>query len=216
MPEGRGGHERTHKPLRVGLTGGIASGKSEVARLFAGLGIPVIDTDAIARQVVEPDTPGLASVVEAFGREILQPDGHLDRRRLRSVAFADPAARRRLEGILHPLIRAAMNEQSARVQGPYQILVIPLLVESGLRSSVDRVLVVDCPERVQLERLIRRDRTSEPEARAILEAQTSRGERLALADDVIVNESDIGALEREVRALDARYRELARPHADGA
>jgi dephospho-CoA kinase len=216
MPERRGSRENANKPLRIGLTGGIASGKSEVARLFARLGIPVIDTDAIAREVVEPGTPGLARVIEAFGREILQPDGRLDRRRLRGIVFADPATRCRLEAILHPFIRAAMNEQSARARGPYQILVIPLLVESGLRSSVDRVLVVDCAESVQLERLTRRDQASEPEARAILQAQTSRDERLALADDVIVNDSDLGALERAVRALDTRYRQLAGAHARGA
>jgi dephospho-CoA kinase len=197
----------------VGLTGGIASGKSAVAGVFADLGVPVIDTDAIAREVVEPGTPGLARVVAAFGQEVLGPDGHLDRKRLRSIVFADTDARRRLENILHPLIRAAMEDRSAVAEGPYQVLVIPLLVESGLNTSVDRVLVVDCPEKLQIERVMRRDRASEPEARAILRAQTSRGERLALADDVIVNDSDLGALERKVRELDVRYRELARSQA---
>jgi dephospho-CoA kinase len=214
MPETRGGREpAAHQPLRVGLTGGIASGKSAVAGVFADLGVPVIDTDAIAREVVEPGTPGLARVVAAFGQEVLGPDGHLDRKRLRSIVFADTDARRRLENILHPLIRAAMEDRSAVAEGPYQVLVIPLLVESGLNTSVDRVLVVDCPEKLQIERVMRRDRASEPEARAILRAQTSRGERLALADDVIVNDSDLGALERKVRELDVRYRELARSQA---
>jgi dephospho-CoA kinase len=214
MPETRGGREpAAHQPLRVGVTGGIASGKSAVAGVFADLGAVVIDTDAIAREVVEPGTRGLAHVVAAFGPQILGPDGRLDRKRLRSIVFADADARRRLERILHPLIRAAMNERSAAAEGPYQVLVIPLLVESGLATSVDRVLVVDCPENLQLERVMRRDRASEPEARAILKAQTSRAERLALADDVIVNDSDLGALERKVRELDVRYRELARTHA---
>ena len=214
MPETRGGREpAAHQPLRVGVTGGIASGKSAVAGVFADVGAVVIDTDAIAREVVEPGTRGLAHVVAAFGPQILGPDGRLDRKRLRSIVFADADARRRLERILHPLIRAAMNERSAAAEGPYQVLVIPLLVESGLATSVDRVLVVDCPENLQLERVMRRDRASEPEARAILKAQTSRAERLALADDVIVNDSDLGALERKVRELDVRYRELARTHA---
>ena len=214
MPESRGVREpAVHQPLRVGLTGGIASGKSAVAGVFADLGAVVIDTDAIAREVVEPGTPGLAHVVAAFGPQILGPDGHLDRKRLRSIVFADADSRRRLEHILHPLIRAAMNERSAVAEGPYQVLVIPLLVESGLSTSVDRVLVVDCPDNLQLERVMRRDRASELEARAILRAQTSRAERLALADDVIVNDSDLGALERKVRELDVRYRELARTRA---
>jgi dephospho-CoA kinase len=210
MPEDAGGPQpQAQRPLRIGLTGGIASGKSAAARVFAGLGVPVIDTDEIAREVVEPGTSGLARVVDAFGPGVLDGTGHLDRKRLRSVVFEDAVARRRLEKILHPLIREAMNAQSVSAGGPYQILVIPLLVESALRSSVDRVLVVDCPENEQIARLMSRDQTGASEARAILTAQASRAQRLALAEDVILNDSDLPALERKVRELDARYRLLA-------
>jgi dephospho-CoA kinase len=177
--------------------------------VFADLGVPVIDTDEIAREVVEPGTPGLARIVDTFGPEVLDSTGGLDRRCLRTIVFKDSAARRRLEQALHPLIRRTMETRSAAAGGPYQVLVIPLLVESGLGSSVDRVLLVDCPDDVQIERVMRRDQTDSAEARAILGAQSSREERLALADDVLVNDADLVALERKVRELDARYRLLA-------
>ena len=198
-----------HRPLRIGLTGGIASGKSAAARVFADLGVPVIDSDEIARAVVEPGTPALAAVTAAFGANLLDADGRLNRSKLRAIVFADPVARHRLEEILHPRIRDMMEVRSAVAAGPYQVLVIPLLIESGLGSRVDRVLVVDCPEALQMERLRRRDGSSETEARAMLAAQSNRDTRLAVADDVIVNDGDLGALERQVRMLDARYRELA-------
>lgn len=198
-----------NRPLRIGLTGGIASGKSAAARVFADLGVPVIDSDEIARAVVEPGTPALAAVTAAFGANLLDADGRLNRSKLRAIVFADPVARHRLEEILHPRIRDMMEVRSAVAAGPYQVLVIPLLIESGLGSRVDRVLVVDCPEALQMERLRRRDGSSETEARAMLAAQSNRDTRLAVADDVIVNDGDLGALERQVRMLDARYRELA-------
>lgn len=198
-----------HRPLRIGLTGGIASGKSAAARVFADLGVPVIDSDEIARAVVEPGTPALAAVTAAFGANLLDSDGRLNRSKLRAIVFADPVARHRLEEILHPRIRDTMAARSAAAPGPYQVLVIPLLIESGLGSRVDRVLVVDCPEALQMERLRRRDGSSETDARAMLAAQSNRDTRLAVADDVIVNDGDLGALERQVRMLDARYRELA-------
>ena len=196
-------------PLRIGLTGGIASGKSTVARLFETHGVPVIDTDQIARDVVEPGQPALVAVVEAFGTGILAPDGRLDRPALRARVFADAGARQRLEAILHPAIRAELARRSAAAGGPYQVWVIPLLVEGGRIDQVDRVLVVDCPVEMQLERLVARDGGSESSAQAILAAQASREQRLAAADDVIVNDGAEDALAPQVAALDASYRELA-------
>lgn len=197
------------RPLRIGLTGGIASGKSVVAGLFAARGVPVIDTDRIAREVVEPGQPALARVVEAFGDGVLDEAGRLDRRALRERVFADPGDRRRLEGILHPAIMAELEEQSAAAGGDYQVLVIPLLVEGGRSEAVDRVLVVDCPVETQLERLRARDEETEAGARAMLAAQASREQRLAAADDVIVNDGSLEALENRVAELDAQYRERA-------
>lgn len=198
-----------NRPLRIGLTGGIASGKSLVAGLFARHGVPVLDTDQIARDVVEPGQPALAEIAAAFGAAVIAPDGHLDRRALRGRVFADPAARRRLEAILHPRIRAELERRSAAAGGPYQLLVIPLLVEGAGRTPLDRVLVVDCPEELQLARLRARDGETEAGARAILEAQASRSERLAAADDVVVNDGPPEVLAAAVAALDARYRALA-------
>jgi len=197
------------RPLSIGLTGGIASGKSAVARLFAERGVPVLDTDQIARDVVEPGQPALAEVAAAFGPGVLAADGRLDRRALRQLVFADPAARRRLEGILHPAIRAELARRSAAAGGPYQVWVIPLLVEGGGIDRVDRVLVVDCPVETQLARLQARDHESEDSARGILAVQASREQRLAAADDVISNDGPLEALTRQVAELDARYREIA-------
>jgi len=197
------------KPLRVALTGGIASGKSTVAGHFAALGVPVIDTDVIARQVVEPGQPALAEVVAAFGPGVLGPDGRLDRRRLREVIFSDVAARRRLEAILHPAIRAEMERQSRAAGGPYQVLVIPLLTEGGRRDHVDRVLVVDSPESLQIERLVRRDSVSREQAVASLGAQATREARLAIADDVIENTGRAEDLRGRVAALHERYLRIA-------
>lgn len=197
------------RPLRIGLTGGIASGKSVVADLFADRGAPVLDTDLIARDVVAPGEPALAEIAAVFGETLLQPDGSLDRRRLRERVFAHPADRRRLEAILHPRIRAELERRSALAGGPYQLLVIPLLVEGAGQTRLDRVLVVDCPEEVQLARLRARDGETEAGARAILAAQADRATRLAAADDVIVNDGSREALATAVEQLDARYRQLA-------
>lgn len=195
--------------FRVGLTGGIASGKSTVAGLFAALGIPVIDADVIAREVVAPGTPGLDAVVAAFGREILLPDGSLDRRRLRSLVFDNPARRQQLEAILHPRILARMEALCAASGGPYQLLVIPLLFEAGLESRVDRVLLVDCSEAVQRERLRVRDGESAAAADRILAAQLDRQTRLRGADDVLVNAGTRDELHHRVLELDAAYRQAA-------
>ena len=196
-------------PLRIGLTGGIASGKSTVAGLFAKQGIPVLDTDQIAREVVEPGQVALAEVVREFGSDILGPDGHLDRPALRARVFSDPAARRKLEAILHPAIGAELGRQSAGAGGPYQVLVIPLLVEGGRIDTVDRVLVVDCPLETQLHRLQARDGETAESARKIIAAQASRETRLAVADDVIVNAGPPEELAAQVAQLDAQYRALA-------
>ena len=195
--------------FRVALTGGIASGKSTVADLFAALGVPVIDTDVIARAVVEPGQPALVQVTEAFGDEVLDIDGRLDRRRLRERIFADPEARRRLESILHPAIRAKMERQSGAAGGPYQLLVIPLLTEGRRRDYVDRVLLVDVPEEMQIQRLMERDGVSREQAQASLGAQATRAERLAMADDILRNTGRPGDLREAVAGLHATYLQLA-------
>jgi len=197
------------KVLRIGLTGGIASGKSTVADLFARLGAPVIDTDVIARQVVERGQPALGQVVAEFGPGILAADGNLDRRRLRELIFADGDARRKLEAILHPAIRSEMERQSAIAGGPYQLLVIPLLAEGGRRRNIDRVLLVDAPEELQIERLMQRDGVSRPQAQASLAAQANRAQRQALADDILLNTGQATQLEGRVTELDRAYRQLA-------
>src|SRR5579862_1212323 len=197
------------RAFRVGLTGGIASGKSTAAEYFAALGVPILDSDRIARDVVEPGQPPLERLVERFGPGIPTPDGHLDRPALRNIVFSDPKARADLEALTHPAIGAEMEAQSAAAGGPYQILVIPLLVEKNLKSHVDRVLVVDCDEALQLRRLQRRDGSSTEAAKAILAAQASRTARLKAADDVIHNDADIGSVREQVAALHERYLELA-------
>jgi dephospho-CoA kinase len=198
-----------HAPFRVALTGGIASGKTTAARLFAELGVPVIDTDVIARQVVEPGRPALAAVVDTFGPDILDADGRLDRRRMRERIFADPSARQRLEAILHPAIRAEMERQSRAAGGPYQVLVIPLLTEGRRRDHVDRVLLVDVPEELQVERLMMRDGVTHEQARASLNAQARRAERLAMADDVVSNTGRAADLSERIAALHQKYLQLA-------
>ncbi|HLQ86574.1 MAG TPA: dephospho-CoA kinase [Salinisphaeraceae bacterium] len=194
----------------VGLTGGIASGKSAVARAFERFGIAIVDADKVARAVVEPGQPALAEIAQAFGTELLDDDGHLHRRRLRQIVFDDPEARRRLESITHPRIRAELARRRDACTSDYCILVVPLLVKSGMADLVDRILVIDAPERVQLERLVARDDIDEDLAHKMIAAQDSRGDRLAAADDVLVNtgpQKDIADL---AAALHAGYARLAR------
>ncbi len=195
--------------LRVALTGGIASGKTSVSHLFAELGVPVIDTDVIARELVQPGSTGLTRIVRRFGVEILRPDGHLDRRRLRDRIFANPEERQALENILHPAIRQAVIERLGRLDAPYAIVVIPLLLESGQDWQQDRVLLVDSPEELQKKRLIARDNCPPEQAQEALEAQASRTQRLAIADDVIRNEGDLRQLRSDVERLHRRYTEMA-------
>jgi dephospho-CoA kinase len=191
--------------LVIGLTGGIGSGKSTVGELFAKLDVPVIDADQASRAVVQPGQPALHSIVAQFGSEMLNPDGSLNRGRLRERIFNDDVARKELEALLHPLIRTWMQEQLQDLDVPYAILSIPLLVESGRTNTVDRVLVVDIPEQQQIERVCRRDDISEPQAHAILATQATRQQRLAAADDIIDNSGSPVALEEQVQALHLMY-----------
>jgi dephospho-CoA kinase len=198
------------RPLRIGLTGGIASGKSTVTQRFAELGIPVIDADVASRTVVEPGKPGLARVVERFGPQVLDASGRLDRKALRAQIFNDPGSRQALDAILHPLIRADMEREAAAAQGPYLVMAIPLLVEGGTaRRRVDRVLVVDVDEALQIQRLQARDGSSEEQARAILASQASRAARLGAADDVLLNTGSVAELRQAVDRLHEQYLQLA-------
>ena len=194
----------------VGLTGGIGSGKSEVAALFAGLGANVLDADDVAHAISAPGQSGHTALVHAFGSECLKPDGAIDRAWLRERAFADPLFRDRLERALHPLIIATIRTAVETWRSVYGILVVPLLLErGGLLSSVRRVLVVDCPEELQIRRVVARSALLPSAVRAIMATQLSRSERLAKADDVIDNSGSPAALEPQVERLDRRYRELA-------
>jgi len=206
----------------VGLTGGVASGKSEVARRFAALGIAVADADLAARAAVEAGSVGLAEVVEAFGSEVLLPDGSLDRATMRRLVFADDIARRRLESIIHPRVRALLRAECEAATSPYAIAAIPLLAEAGAgsgptrRTSVeqaypwlDRILVVDVPEAVQAARVMARDGVDSELARRMIDAQASREERLVIADDVIANDGPLEALDGLVVDLHDRYLALA-------
>ena len=196
----------------VGLTGGIASGKSEVSRRFEALGITVADADVAAREVVAIGSPGLAAIAQLFGNKVLQTDGSLDRAYLRQRVFANPDERRALEAITHPAIRARVRGICEAAPSPYAIAAIPLLTEAGGRPTypwLQRVLLVDAPEHVQHARLLSRDNIDAALAERMIQAQASRAQRLALADDVIVNDGHPDALQAHIEALDARYRELA-------
>jgi dephospho-CoA kinase len=190
----------------VGLTGGIGSGKSAAAAEFERLGATVVDTDAIAHELTQPGGKAIAGIESVFGREAIGPSGAMDRDRMRALVFADPAAKQALEALLHPMIRDESSRRIAAAPGPYVIHVVPLLVESpGYRSRVDRVVVLDVPEEVQIERVGRRSGLSASEVRAILAAQATRAERLAAADDVIDNRGTIEALREQVTDLHRRY-----------
>ena len=192
--------------LLVGLTGGIGSGKSTVADLFAARGAVVVDTDAIAHELTGPGGAAIPAIRDEFGDGVIRADGGLDRDAMRERAFGDPAARRRLEAILHPLIRTESRRRLEAADGPYALLVVPLLVESGDRAGgVDRGLVVDCPVDVQIERVMRRSGLTPERVRTILAAQASRAQRLAAADDVIDNAGSPDALPAQVDALHRRY-----------
>ncbi|NWD70555.1 dephospho-CoA kinase [Pseudomonas gingeri] len=192
-------------PWILGLTGGIGSGKSAAAQHFIDLGIHTVDADHAARWVVEPGRPALAKIAEHFGPSVLQADGQLDRAALRTLIFEDPEQRRWLEALLHPLIGAEIASHLARAQSPYAILVSPLLVESGQYKNTQRVLVIDAPQALQIQRTQQRDQTSEQQVQAILKVQASREERLRHADDVLVNDRDLTWLHSEVERLHHFY-----------
>ncbi len=192
---------------KIGLTGGIASGKSTVANMFADLGITVVDTDVIARQLVEPDQPALQEIIARFGQHILDSSGRLDRAGLRKLIFADQQTRRDLEAILHPRIGAETRRQAEIADGPYVLIVVPLLVGSPLANFVDRIVVVDCKEEIQLQRLLARDAETVEQARRMLSAQASRAARLAIADHVISNDKNFDDTRQQVQELDKLFRQ---------
>ena len=196
----------------VGLTGGIASGKSAAAERFAALGIDVVDADVVARAVVAPGTPGLAQLVDAFGADVLDATGALDRRRMRERIFDDPAARRSLEAIVHPLVRREVMAAIQAAASPYAVAAVPLLAESGGRVAypwMARILVIDVHAETQRERVMRRDSIDASLADRMIAAQASRSQRLAIADDVVVNDGTLEALHAQIDALDHRYRRFA-------
>lgn len=198
----------------IGLTGGIASGKSEVTRRFEALGIHVADADLAARQAVAIGSDGLADVVDMFGAGVLAADGSLDRPAMRIRVFNDPDARKRLEGIIHPHVRELLHASCAGSGSPYAIAAVPLLAESGGRKAypwLQRILVVDVPEAVQLQRLLQRDGIDELLARRMMAVQATRQQRLAIADDVLLNDAPLEQLDAHVAALDRLYRTLASP-----
>lgn len=194
----------------VGLTGGIGSGKSTVADLFVARGAALVDTDAIAHELTGPGGAAMAEISAAFGPEIVNPAGGLDRAAMRERVFADPAARQKLEAILHPMIRQISAERCKAADAPYVILAVPLLVESGTyRERCQRIVVVDCPENRQVERVMARNRMTAAEVEAIMATQASREERLAVADDVIVNDAGVDSLFSQVDALNSKYLKLS-------
>ncbi|WP_248798765.1 MULTISPECIES: dephospho-CoA kinase [unclassified Pseudomonas] len=199
-------------PWILGLTGGIGSGKSAAAQHFSDLGIHTVDADHAARWVVEPGRPALEKIVEHFGPGVLQADGQLDRAALRTLIFEAPEQRRWLEALLHPLIGEEIASHLARAQSPYAILVSPLLIESGQYKNTQRVLVIDAPQALQIQRTRQRDQTSEQQVQAILKAQASREERLRHADDVLVNDRDLAWLHSEVERLHHFYLTLRGGH----
>ncbi len=191
--------------FRIGLTGGIASGKSTVANLFAELGVPIVDTDLLSREVVAPGSPLLREITDHFGEQIRSGDGSLNRQELRKRIFSDPKERQWLETQLHPAIRQLTDARSEAATGPYVIVAIPLLVETGGAARFDRVLVVDCDPDLQLARLMARDGTGREEALRMLAAQAPRSERLAVADDVIHNDGALASLRDQVAKLHLEY-----------
>lgn len=201
----------------VGLTGGIGCGKTTVADMFGALGASIVDTDQIAHALTAPQGAAMPALLAEFGADFATPEGALDRAKMRQLVFSDPGARARLEGILHPRIREATAAAAAIAGGPYVIFVVPLLIESGTwRERVTRVLAIDCPEEMQVARVMARNGLSEEQVRAIMAAQVTRAQRLAAADDVVVNDDGLDALQPQVERLHAFYIDQARRMASSA
>ncbi|QYJ79165.1 dephospho-CoA kinase [Shewanella acanthi] len=196
----------------VGLTGGIGSGKTTVANLFAELGIPIVDADLVARDVVAPGSHGLQAIVNHFGVDILTPNGELDRAKLRALIFSQGEEREWLNQLLHPMIRQEMFNQVKNAHSDYVIIVAPLLFENGLDKLVNRTLVVDISPELQVSRTVKRDNVDATQVNSIISSQCSRSEKLAKADDVIDNQGEVSALKQEVHALHQRYLQLSGTH----
>ena len=194
----------------VGITGGIGSGKTAVSDRFAALGIDIVDADLASRAVVEPGQPALNAIAEHFGADVIAADGTMDRAAMRAIVFADPEQRRVLESITHPAINAYIRDALGAASSPYAMLAHPLLIETGQYPICDRVLVVDVPVQLQIERTMARDNNDRAQVEAIIAAQATREERLEKADDVIVNDQDLAHIDREVERLHALYLSLAR------
>jgi dephospho-CoA kinase len=199
------GNETVKRPLRVGLTGGIGSGKSTVSDLFAEMGVPVIDADCIAHEVVQKGKPAYAAIIGLFGNGIVDENGDLNRNYLRQLIFEDKEKRRQLESIIHPLVRNEIDLRSGKAGYPYCIISIPLLFESGRQNSVDRILVIDAPESLQLERASARDGARREDIMKIIDAQTDRRQRVEQADDIITNDRDLAKLRKQVTTLHNKY-----------
>lgn len=196
------------QPLVIGITGGIGSGKTAASNAFMALGITVVDADLVAREVVLPGQPALAAISEHFGQHILLPDGNLDRKALREIIFRDPTAKQWLEALLHPLIRQEIVSRLRHSDSPYTLLSSPLLLETDQQTLCNRVLVIDAPESLQLARAIARDSSSADTIKAIMASQLERQQRLAKADDVIINDGDLITLHEAVQAMHKTYLEL--------
>ena len=199
-----------NRPMRVGLTGGIGSGKSTVKNYFDELGVPTIDADEISHRLTMPGQAAFNEVVDLFGKESLDESGNLNRRHLRELIFTEPALKIKLEAIIHPRVRAEIQTFINQVKYPYCIISIPLLLETGGQATVDRVLVVDAPEELQVERVTRRDNTNEDQTRSIIMAQISRSERLRAAHDIIVNDGNMSDMKIRVVNIHNKYIELSR------
>lgn len=195
--------------ISVGLTGGIGSGKTAAANRFMQLGIPVIDSDIITRELVVPGSLTLKRIIKRFGKDFIDSNGSLDRRKLRQTIFADQSARRDLEGILHPMVRQEIAKQLSTLSSPYALVVVPLMLESDMVTMFDRVIVVDCEEAEQIKRVIKRDNCSKDEVDAIIQAQASRNMRLAIATDIINNTDDIRSLDGQVERMHHSFLNLA-------